>query len=71
MPLDAVQSSNFLESKIISNINKSVIDTKTPGAAFIQRSVWGMEGSTLYDSRKGNIVGDDDIAPSINGGKRL
>lgn len=71
MPLDAVQSSNFLESKIISSINKSVIDTKTPGAAFIQRSVWGMEGSTLYDSRKGSIVGDDDIAPSINGGKRL
>lgn len=71
MPLDAVQSSNFLESKIISSINKSVIDTKTPGAAFIQRSVWSMEGSTLYDSRKGNIVGDDDIAPSINGGKRL
>lgn len=71
MPLDAVQSSNFLESKIISSINKSIIDTKTPGAAFIQRSVWGIEGSTLYDSRKGNIVGDDDIAPSINGGKRL
>lgn len=71
MPLDAVQSSNFLESKIISNINKSVIDTKTPGAAFVQRSVWGMEGSTLYDSRKGNIVSDDDIAPSINGGNSL
>lgn len=71
MPLDAVQSSNFLESKIISSINKSVIDTKTPGAAFIQRSVWGMEGSTLYDSRKGNIVSDDDIAPSINGGNSL
>lgn len=71
MPIDTVQSSNFLESKIISSINKSVIDTKTPGAAFIQRSVWGMEGSTLYDSRKGNIVGDDNIAPSINGGKRL
>lgn len=71
MPLDAVQSSNFLESKIISSINKSVIDTKTPGAAFIQRSVWSMEGSTLYDSRKGNIVGDDDIAPSINGGNSL
>lgn len=71
MPIDAVQSSNFLESKIISSINKSVIDTKTPGAAFVQRSVWGMEGSTLYDSRKGNIVGDDDIAPSINGGNSL
>lgn len=71
MPLDAVQSSNFLESKIISNINKSVIDTKTPGAAFIQRSIWSMEGATLYDRRKGKLIGDENIAPSINGGNRL
>lgn len=71
MPLDAVQSSNFLESKIISSINKSVIDTKTPGAAFIQRSVWSMESTTLYDRRKGKLIGDENIAPSINGGKRL
>lgn len=71
MPLDAVQSSNFLESKIISNINKSVIDTKTPGAAFIQRSIWSMESATLYDRRKGKLIGDENIAPSINGGKRL
>lgn len=71
MPLDAVQSSNFLESKIISSINKSVIDTKTPGAAFIQRSVWSMESATLYDRRKGKLIGDENIAPSINGGNRL
>lgn len=71
MPLDAVQSSNFLESKIISNINKSVIDTKTPGAAFIQRSIWSMEGATLYDRRKSKLIGDENIAPSINGGNRL
>ena len=71
MPLDAVQSSNFLESKIISNINKSVIDTKTPGAAFIQRSIWSMEGATLYDRRKGKLISDENIAPSINGGNRL
>lgn len=71
MPLDAVQSSNFLESKIISNINKSVIDTKTPGAAFIQRSIWSMEGAALYDRRKGKLIGDENIAPSINGGNRL
>lgn len=71
MPLDAVQSSNFLESKIISSINKSVIDTKTPGAAFIQRSIWSMEGATLYDRRKGKLIGDENIAPSINGGNRL
>lgn len=71
MPVDAVQTSNFLESKIISDVNKAIIDTKTPGAAFVQRSVWSMEGSTLYDSRKGNIVSDENIAPSINGGNRL
>lgn len=71
MPLDAVQSSNFLESKIISSINKSVIDTKTPGAAFIQRSIWSMESATLYDRRKGKLIGDENIAPSINGGNRL
>ena len=71
MPLDAVQSSNFLESKIISSINKSVIDTKTPGAAFIQRSIWSMESTTLYDRRKGKLIGDENIAPSINGGNRL
>lgn len=71
MPVDAVQTSNFLESKIISDVNKTIIDTKTPGAAFVQRSVWSMEGSTLYDSRKGNIVSDENIAPSINGGNRL
>lgn len=71
MLLDAVQSSNFLESKIISSINKSVIDTKTPGAAFIQRSVWSMESATLYDRRKGKLIGDENIAPSINGGNRL
>lgn len=71
MPLDAVQSSNFLESKIISSINKAVIDTKTPGAAFIQRSIWSMEGATLYDRRKGKLIGDENIAPSINGGKPL
>lgn len=49
MPVDAVQSSNFLESKLIAKINGEVIDTKTPGAAFIQRSVWGMQGSKLLN----------------------
>lgn len=71
MPLDAVQSSNFLESKIISSINKAVIDTKTPGAAFIQRSIWSMEGATLYDRRKGKLIGDENISPAINGGKPI
>lgn len=69
LPIDAVQSSNFLESKLIAKINGEVIDTKTPGAAFIQRSVWGMQGSKLFERSDGGIVGDNNV--TLYNGKRL
>lgn len=69
MPVDAVQSSNFLESKLIAKINGEVIDTKTPGAAFIQRSVWGMQGSKLFERSDGGIVGDNNV--TLYNGRRL
>lgn len=69
MPVDAVQSPNFLESKLIAKINGEVIDTKTPGAAFIQRSVWGMQGSKLFERSDGGIVGDNNV--TLYNGKRL
>lgn len=69
MPIDAVQSSNFLESKLIAKINGEVIDTKTPGAAFIQRSVWGMQGSKLFERSDGGIVGDNNV--TLYNGERL
>lgn len=69
MPVDAVQSSNFLESKLIAKINGEVIDTKTPGAAFIQRSVWGMQGSKLFERSDSGIVGDNNV--TLYNGKRL
>lgn len=69
LPIDAVQSSNFLESKLIAKINGEVIDTKTPGAAFIQRSVWGMQGSKLFERSDGGIVGDNNV--TLYDGKRL
>lgn len=69
MSVDAVQSSNFLESKLIAKINGEVIDTKTPGAAFIQRSVWGMQGSKLFERSDGGIVGDNNV--TLYNGKRL
>lgn len=69
MPVDAVQSSNFLESKLIAKINGEVIDTKTPGAAFIQRSVWGMQGSKLFERSDGGIVGGNNV--TLYNGKRL
>lgn len=71
VPLDAVQNSKWFESILISKINSKVIDIESPGAPFIQRSVWAMEGSTLYDSRNGKILSDENMPPSINGGKRL
>jgi len=42
IPLGAISNSSWLESVLISMINKEVIDVNTPGAFFIQRSVWGM-----------------------------
>ena len=69
LPIDAVQSSNFLESKLIAKINGEVIDTKTPGAAFIQRSVWGMQGSKLFERSDGSIVGDNNV--TLYNGERL
>lgn len=69
LPIDAVQSSNFLESKLIAKINGEVIDTKTPGAAFIQRSVWGMQGSKLFERSDGGIVGDNNV--TLYNGERL
>lgn len=68
---DAVQSSAWLESKLISRINKAVIDTEAPGAAFIQRSIWGMEGQSMYESKKGGIISDSNIPNTINGGHAL
>lgn len=68
---DAVQSSAWLESKLISRINKAVIDTEAPGAAFIQRSIWGMEGQSMYESKNGGIISDSNIPNTINGGHAL
>lgn len=64
LTLDAMSGMNWIQSILIAMVNRSVIDINTPGHAFYQRSVWGMEGNT-------NILGDDDLPPSINGGKKL
>jgi len=71
LPLNAISNSSWLESVLISSINSKVIDIETPGAAFIQRSVWAMEGSTMFERSNGSIQGDEDLPASINGGKRL
>lgn len=50
IPLGAISNSSWLESVLISELNKEIIDVNTPGAFFIQRSVWGMQGSRMYDN---------------------
>ena len=57
IPLGAISNSSWIESVLISVINKEVIDVNTPGAFFIQRSVWGMEGQKMLDRSDGKILG--------------
>lgn len=66
MYVPPVAQGNFewLQSIITSMINKNVIDINTPGGAFIQRSVWGMEGTTT-------VQGSEDLPSSIYEGKEL
>jgi hypothetical protein len=46
-PLEAMSSIAWIESIIISHINKEVIDINLPGNAFYQRTPFGMEGSPI------------------------
>ena len=67
-PLAATPDGQWIESILISTINKHVIDITTPGSSFVQRSVFAMEGSS---TEGGSIQSDTNMAPTINGGRRL
>lgn len=71
LPLNAISNSKWLESVLVSDVNKKVIDIETTGAAFIQRSVWAMEGGTMFERGKGNIISDEDLPHTLNNGERL
>jgi hypothetical protein len=66
-PLAATPDASWIESILISTINKRIIDIVTPGSSFVQRSVFAIEGS----SGEGSIQSDANMAPTINGGKKL
>jgi hypothetical protein len=55
-PLEGLSNSEWIQSIITSLANKHIVDVNLPGSAFIQRSVYSMEG--------GSILGDNQI-PSI------
>lgn len=67
-PIAATSDSTWIESILISSINKRIIDIITPGNSFVQRSVFAIEGS---QTEGGSIQSDKDMAPSINSGKKL
>lgn len=47
LSLSAISNNSWLESRIISMINKEVIDINLPGGAFIQRSAFGMAADQM------------------------
>ena len=65
--LSATSDASWIESILISTVNKHVIDITTPGASYVQRSVFAMEAK----EGEGSIQGDENMSASINGGKRL
>lgn len=67
-PLSATSSSEWIESIIISTVNKAIIDITTPGSSFIQRSVFAMEGSS---TEGGSIQTDSNMDVTINNGNKL
>ena len=62
MPIAATASSKWIESIIISNANKHIVDIMTPGTSFVQRSVFAMEDDNRKDG-EGRI----ESADSYNG----
>lgn len=49
VPLAAQSDPHWIESILTSALNKRIIDVKTPGNAFYQRSVFAMEGHVVSD----------------------
>lgn len=62
-PLAATSDATWIESIIISHINKKVIDINAPGSSFIQRSVFAIEGGgnpylTINDGKKLQMINE-------------
>ncbi|YP_010510088.1 DNA helicase [uncultured phage cr29_1] len=49
VPLSAQSDPHWIESILTSALNKRIVDVKTPGNAFYQRSVFAMEGHIVSD----------------------
>ncbi len=70
LPLAATPDSHWIESIMISHVNKRVIDIRTPGNSFVQRSVFATEskfsvkdgsiqGATQYNGQQLQMINED------------
>lgn len=77
LPLAALSDTNWVESILISMINKATVDIYLPGGAFIQRSTFGLDATRqdvisdrMYNNgKKLNLINNDgsmDAIVSIN-----
>lgn len=66
LPFAALNSTTWIESIVVSAINKELININTPGAAFYQRPAWAMEGAMPTD-----YISDEDFDYTINHGAPL
>lgn len=55
VPLAAQSDPHWIESILTSALNKRIVDVKTPGNAFYQRSVFAMEGNVISDDEYGKL----------------
>ena len=54
-PISCTSDINWIDSVVASMVNKEVINVKTPGHAFVQRSVFAMEGegeTNIYNGKE-------------------
>lgn len=64
-PLESLSRMGWFQAVMVAYLNKRICDVNTPGNAFYQRSVWGMEGDAS------SVMNDDNLPPNINGGQNL
>lgn len=67
LPLAATPDAKWIESILISTMNKYIVDITTPGSSFVQRSVFAMEDGTiqgdqssqLYNGKRLQMINED------------
>lgn len=74
-PIAATSDSSWIESILISTINKNIIKIPTPGNSFVQRSVFAMEdsdiqggsiqGMSIYNGKKLQMINEDKSMDSV------